>query len=105
MSIIVWLIAYFAMIYWVMIPAFGEPTTFLGWMGLVVGSWVAAEIVQGTFEGGTKAGNKGQMVYVAKARREFGAVLEKRTIIVSAWEAVDPDNPDPVTEEDHEADG
>ena len=53
----------------------------------------------------TKAGNKGQMVYVAKARREFGAVLEKRTITVSAWEAVDPDNPDPVTEDDHEADG
>ena len=54
----------------------------------------------------TKTGNKNQMVYVAKVRREFGAVLERRTITVSAWEAVDPDNPNPPEpEEDHEADG
>lgn len=54
----------------------------------------------------TKSGNKGQMLYVAKARREFGAVLEKRQITVGAWEAVDIDNPDPEpVEEEHEADG
>lgn len=51
----------------------------------------------------TRTGNKGQMVYLAKQRAEFGAVLERRTITVSAWEAVDPANPDP--QEDHEADG
>ena len=54
----------------------------------------------------TQSGNKGQMVYVARARREFGAILERRTITVSAWEPVDIDNPDPEpVEEDHEADG
>ena len=53
MSLIVWLIAYFAMVYGVMIPIFGEPTTFLGWAGLIVISFVVAEIVQGIFEGVT----------------------------------------------------
>lgn len=50
MSFIVWLIAYGFMIFGVMIPAFGEPTTFLGWIGLVIICWVVAEFVQGVFE-------------------------------------------------------
>lgn len=53
----------------------------------------------------TQTGNEGQMRYVAKQRREWGAVLERRTITVGAWEAVDPDAPAAPPEEDHEADG
>lgn len=51
-----------------------------------------------------RTGNKGQMVYYAKSRREFGAILERRTITVGAWEAVDIDNPEPepVEEDAHE---
>ena len=41
-----------------------------------------------------QTGTRGQMLYVAKARREFGAILERRTITVGAWEPVDIDNPD-----------
>jgi len=40
-----------------------------------------------------KTGNEGQMRWLAKQRREFGVVLERRTITVGAWEAVDPDAP------------
>jgi len=47
----------------------------------------------------TKTGNKGQMLWLAKSKREFGAVLEKRQITVGAWVAVDIDNPDPASEE------
>lgn len=54
----------------------------------------------------TQSGNEGQMRYVARARKEFGAVLERRTITVSAWECVDPDAPtDSNTLETDEADG
>jgi hypothetical protein len=42
-----------------------------------------------------KTGSENQMRWVAKARREFGAILERRTITVGAWEAVDPDEPVP----------
>lgn len=40
-----------------------------------------------------RTGNQGQMRWLARSKREFGCVLEKRTITVSAWEAVDPDAP------------
>lgn len=43
----------------------------------------------------TRTGNKGQMVFLAKQRAEFDAVLERRPITVGAWEQVDPMNPDP----------
>lgn len=52
----------------------------------------------------TQTGNRAQMLYVARQRREWGAVLEKRAITVGAWECVDIDNPDPV-EVDDETDG
>lgn len=40
-----------------------------------------------------RTGNEGQMRWIAKQRREFGAILERRTITVGAWEAVDIDAP------------
>lgn len=42
-----------------------------------------------------RTGNEGQMRWLAKQRREFNAVLERRTITVGAWEAVDIDAPVP----------
>lgn len=38
-----------------------------------------------------RTGNLGQMTYLWRQRREFGAVIEKRQITVGAWEAFDPD--------------
>lgn len=52
----------------------------------------------------TQTGNEGQMRYVAKQRREWGAVLERRTITVGAWEAVDIDNPNPGPAKEEEDD-
>lgn len=46
-----------------------------------------------------KTGNENQMRWLAKSKREFGVVLEKRSIVVSGWEAVDPDAPVPAPEE------
>jgi hypothetical protein len=40
-----------------------------------------------------KTGTESQMRWLAKSKREFGAVLERRTITVGAWEAVDIDAP------------
>jgi hypothetical protein len=40
-----------------------------------------------------RTGTEAQMRYLARQRREFGAVLERRTITVGAWEAVDIDAP------------
>lgn len=50
----------------------------------------------------TQTGNEGQMRFVAKARKEWNAILERRTVTVSAWEVVDPEA---APEEDDEADG
>lgn len=50
----------------------------------------------------SRTGNEGQMRWLERQRREFGAVLEKRSIIVGAWVAVDPEAP---VEETDEADG
>lgn len=41
----------------------------------------------------TRTGNRGQMLYLARQRREFGAIVERRTITVGPWEAVDIDAP------------
>lgn len=38
-------------------------------------------------------GNEGQMRWLARSKREFGCVLEKRTITVGGWEPVDLDAP------------
>lgn len=43
-GLFVWLVVYFAMIFWVLIPAFGEPDTFFGWLGVIVVSIAVAEV-------------------------------------------------------------
>lgn len=48
----------------------------------------------------TRTGNRGQVLYLARQRREFGAVVERRVITVGAWEAVDIDAP--LAEEAHD---
>lgn len=50
MSLLVWVVTYFALYFGVWEPVAGAPEGFLETLGAVAVCWIAAEIVQGIFD-------------------------------------------------------
>lgn len=49
-GLLTWIVVYSAMVFAVLIPAFGQPEGFLEWLAVVVVSWVVANIAQAIVE-------------------------------------------------------